>query len=94
MKQITDYATTFRHQQIGVLVPNLNVMTKYLNRLASGLPDGIPLQHYKSDATVEVDFTSPESQSSTGRVRRVSSSTSCSSPSCKSWVATSRTQRS
>ena len=59
VKQITDYATTFRHQQIGVLVPNLNVMTKYLNRLASGLPDRIPLQHYKSDGSMEVDFTAP-----------------------------------
>jgi superfamily I DNA/RNA helicase len=59
VKQITDYATTFRHQQIGILVPNLNVMTKYLNRLASGLPDGITLQHYQSGGTIEVDFTEP-----------------------------------
>jgi superfamily I DNA/RNA helicase len=58
--QIVDYATTFSHQQIGVLVPNAKVLTKYLNRMASQLPDAVALQYYRSgEERLELDFTGP-----------------------------------
>ena len=59
-QQIANYATNFKRQQIGVLVPNKKIQTTYLNRLAAALPPDVPLQHYVSGGKgPAVDFTKP-----------------------------------
>jgi len=59
VQQVVDFATNFRRQHIGVIVPNNKVMKKYVNRLATHLPDQIPVQFYRSGEMVPsvVDFS-------------------------------------
>ena len=59
-QQIANYATNFKRQQIGVLVPTKKIQKAYLNRLAAALPPDVLLQHYVSGgAGPAVDFTKP-----------------------------------
>ena len=58
--QIATYATNFKRQHIGVLVPRTTLLKTYRNRLANALPKDVNLQYYLSgDKDLEVDFAKP-----------------------------------